>query len=533
MPEHDGPVEKRRRFVGKRWLIVLASVGVLCAIAAWFAARVPFSSEILRSRLITTLASRLNSDVELGALTIQVLPRFQARGENLIIRHRGRRDVPPLFSVKAFTVDADLLGLWRRHVARVMLDGLEIQVPPGRGESESEEDRVRVATSGPHVVEGRQLVVDALEAPGAKVVILPRNREKPPKTWYLHELQVESVSANTRMPFRAVLTNAVPPGYIDTQGSFGPWHRDDPGHTLLNGEFTFENADLSVFKGIGGVLSASGTYNGSLDRIDVNGRTETPDFVVHVGGHKVPLKTTYHAIVDGTNGDTRLEEINASFLDTSLVARGGVFDVKGVDGRLVTLDVTIDRGRLEDVMQLAVKTPRPPMTGALRMTTKFELPPGDEDVVDKLRLDGRFGIEEGRFTDAGVQDRINTLSRRARGQPPVTAQQHVSSTFAGQFVLRDGVLALPTLTFDVPGAVVDVNGRYGLRTETLAFRGDLVMDARLSQTTTGLKSFLLRAIDPLFRRDGRTVVPIRITGTRDEPSFGMDARRVFRRGSSD
>jgi len=109
----------------------------------------------------------------------------------------------------------------------------------------------------------------------------------------------------------------------------------------------------------------------------------------------------------------------------------------------------------------------------------------------------------------------------------------VSSTFTGRFVLGDGVLALPALTFDVPGAVVDVNGRYGLRDEALAFSGSLFMDARLSQTTTGLKSLLLRAVDPLFRRDGRTVVPIRIVGTRQEPSFGLDLRRVFSRGSSD
>jgi hypothetical protein len=55
------------------------------------------------------------------------------------------------------------------------------------------------------------------------------------------------------------------------------------------------------------------------------------------------------------------------------------------------------------------------------------------------------------------------------------------------------------------------------------------MDAKLSQTTTGFKSFLLRAVDPLFRRSGRTVIPIRITGSRNEPSFGLDVKRVFTR----
>jgi hypothetical protein len=512
--------------------MVLAFFGTASVIVVWTAARVPFSSDILRRRLVATLATKLNSEVELGSLTLRVLPRFQVRGENLVIHHRGRRDVPPLFSVTAFTVDADVVGLWRGHVERVRLEGLEIQIPPG-AQDYGEEAAERVPAGGAHFIEARQVVVDLLEAPGSKVVILPRNREKPPKTWDLHELRVESVSAGTGMPFRAVVRNAVPPGFIETTGAFGPWHRDDPGHTPLDGAFTFENADLSVFKGIGGVLSANGSYNGSLGRLDVNGRTETPEFVVHIGGHPVPLNATYRAVVDGTNGDTRLEEVRASFLDTSVIARGGVFDVKGVRGRLVTLDVTIERGRLEDLMRLAVKTPQPPMTGALRLNTTFELPPGDRDVVEKLRLDGQFTIEAGRFTDADVQGKINTLSRRASGQKPVAQQRQVSSTFTGRFVLGDGVLALPALTFDVPGAVVDVSGRYGLRDEALAFSGSLFMDARLSQTTTGLKSLLLRAVDPLFRRDGRTVVPIRIVGTRQEPSFGLDLRRVFSRGSSD
>jgi hypothetical protein len=196
---------------------------------------------------------------------------------------------------------------------------------------------------------------------------------------------------------------------------------------------------------------------------------------------------------------------------------------------VVTLDITIDNGRIEDVMRLAVKTPKPPMTGVLHMATAFNLPPGDEDVVDKLALNGRFVIERGGFTDPGVQQKIDTLSQRASGKVQVAKPRNVASTFAGQFVLDDGVLAIPAVSFDVPGAVVELKGQYALRRETLAFAGELEMDAKLSQTTTGFKSFLLRAVDPLFRRGGRTVVPIRITGPRNEPSFGLDVRRVFTR----
>jgi AsmA-like C-terminal region len=105
----------------------------------------------------------------------------------------------------------------------------------------------------------------------------------------------------------------------------------------------------------------------------------------------------------------------------------------------------------------------------------------------------------------------------------------VTSDFSGRFTFGNGTLALSTLTFDVPGAIVKLNGQYSLRPETLAFSGDLVLDAKMSETTTGWKSLALKMVDPLFRKDGRTIIPIKITGTRDDPSFGIDARRILRR----
>ncbi len=57
----------------------------------------------------------------------------------------------------------------------------------------------------------------------------------------------------------------------------------------------------------------------------------------------------------------------------------------------------------------------------------------------------------------------------------------------------------------------------------LDFRGKLRLDAKLSQTTTGMKSFFLKAVDPFFKgKDGGTVLPIKITGTKDQPKYGLD-----------
>jgi len=47
---------------------------------------------------------------------------------------------------------------------------------------------------------------------------------------------------------------------------------------------------------------------------------------------------------------------------------------------------------------------------------------------------------------------------------------------------------------------------------------------------SGFKSLLLRVVDPLFRREGGgSAIPIKISGKRDNPSFGLDKGRVFRR----
>jgi len=173
------------------------------------------------------------------------------------------------------------------------------------------------------------------------------------------------------------------------------------------------------------------------------------------------------------------------------------------------------------------------MVGALKLNTKFLLPPGENDVADRLRLDGRFAILKARFTSYDVQGKIEELSRRGRGKKDEAQTPPVASDFAGRFKLGDGRLALPEVSFDVPGARVELAGTYALKPETLDFKGQLLLDAKISQTVTGWKSVLLKVVDPLFKqKDGSgSVIPIRIGGSRNAPDFGLDVHRVFKRGN--
>jgi hypothetical protein len=512
---------------------MITTGGTLTVALLLLASTIPFSSDILRHRLITTLSDRLEGQVELDGLQLRVLPQFHVEGVGLRVRHKGRRDVPPLITIARLTVDAGVANLLRRHVTAVTLMGLEINIPPDHGGTGH--DKVTTPPSPKLQMKDdstRQFVIDHLTSTDARLVIIPGKKDKPPKVWQIHQLAMHSLSFDRPMPFDATLTNAIPPGEIHTIGSFGPWQSDTPGVTPLEGTFTFSDADLSVFKGISGILSAHGEFGGTLGRLGVHGETATPQFTVAVGGHPVPLHTDYHATVDGTNGDTLLDRIDASFLHTSIVAKGSVVDTPGKDGRTVTLDLAMDSARVEDVLLLAVKAPNAPMTGAMKLKTKFVLPPGERDVVEKLQLDGQFAIGTAKFSNIDIQKRVDELSRRARGQVTDRGrEQSVVSNFLGHFKLGGGTLALHTLTFDTPGARVELAGTYRLRQEMLDFKGMLLLDAKISETQTGWKRIVLKAIDPLFtKQGGGSAIPIKIEGQRNDPAFGLDKGRLLKRG---
>jgi len=477
--------------------------------------------------------------VELGDLRVRAFPRMRVEGTSLIIRKHGRRDVPPLIAIKSFHADANLIGLWRKHVQHVRLDGLDINIPPDKNKT-GDDNKDTAAQDGRPKDDKRggmerDVIIDTLDTVDARLIIIPKEQGKNPKIWAIHQLQMQKVGINQSMPFEATLTNGVPPGEIAVTGSFGPWHSDNEGDTPLEGTFDFAKADLGVFKGISGTLSSKGSFSGTLASLRVNGETDTPDFTVKVGGHPFPLHVKYKALVDGTNGDTRLEDIDANFLNSHLKAHGAVLDApKGTHGgRTVSLDVVMDKARIEDVMKMAVKTPTPPMTGALQLNTKFLLPPGDRDVPERLRLDGDFTLIQARFTSYDVQGKIEELSKRASAKTAEAGKDHVVSNFQGKFKLADGRLDLPRLTFDAPGAKVELAGAYGLTDETIDFKGRLLLDAKVSQTVTGVKSALLKVVDPLFKQEDGTgsAIPIKIGGTRNAPQFGLDTGRVFKKGN--
>ena len=489
----------------------------------------------VRDLAVASLEERFDSTVGIESLQVGVFPQPELSGTGLSVRWKRRVDAPPLVRIGQFSATAGAYGLLGTPVRldRVELDRLEIHIPPDRlkGGPEAEGTMGATSDSVPRPSEGdarQDLRIDEIVAHAGRLEIASKKAGKPPRIFDIHDLHIRGFGNDGGAGFDALLTNPLPEGQVETSGHFGPWRTDVPSRTPLRGEYTFRRADLGTINGLGGILSSHGTYDGVLERIEVQGETDTPDFSIDVAGQPVPLKTTFKAVVDGTTGDTWLEDVDATLFESHIRARGAVVRAHDVKGRHVALDVTVDRARIEDLLKLAVKSAKPPLTGAVKVKTKFFLPAGPEDVVRKLRLAGEFAIDRATFTNLDVQQRISALSQRGRGDETPEEGESVVSQLHGRFTLRNGGLTFSDLEFAVPGAKVQLAGSYHLESEALDFTGHLLLDASLRDTTSGFKAVLATLAQPFFRRPGGgTKLPIRVGGTRNKPQFGLDVKKAF------
>jgi hypothetical protein len=139
-----------------------------------------------------------------------------------------------------------------------------------------------------------------------------------------------------------------------------------------------------------------------------------------------------------------------------------------------------------------------------------------------VKLRGAFGVDAGGFTP-DTQESIDKLSAGARGEKVTEDPETVLSDLSGQVAVVDGTANFANLRFTVPGAHSRMHGSYNLINYKIDLRGQMRVDTKISNTTSGGKAVLLKMIDPFFRkkRDGE-VLPVRISGTYEHPSFGLD-----------
>jgi AsmA-like C-terminal region len=501
----------------RRWPIGLAILGVVLVFLAFFIySRSRDIDETTRAWVVAELSRRFLSAVELESLKVRVLPMVTVKGTGLIIHFHSRLDVPPMFQVKEFSFNLGLRSLFqsRHHISDVTVRNMVITIPPR--EKKPDGEKPAKSPGGPPP----QVVVDRIDCDDTLLLILSKKPGKDPLDFAIHDLVLTSVGAGQPFNFRGNLTNAKPKGEIVTVGMFGPWDAEEPGDSPLSGKYTFRNADLGPFPGIQGILSSMGKYDGQLNSIHAQGETDTPDFALDPVGRAVPLHTEFDATVDGTDGDTYLHPVTATLGRSVIVSNGSVVRVPSKQGHLITMDVNAAKARLEDVLALAVKSAKPPMSGPIKIRAQLVIPPGKEKTIDKMLLDGDFDADNASFASSEVRQKLASLSRHGLGEPKNEEAGSALSGLKGHFHLENGVIAFKGLNFSVEGAAIVLDGSYKIREGELDFKGQLRLQATLSKTMTGVKAVLAKPLDPLFKKDGAgTVIPVSITGTRDEPVF--------------
>jgi hypothetical protein len=566
-------------WVGGLLLVCAAALAIVAAVLAHRA------EPYLRARIIEGLEQKFHARVELDSFHLSVRNGLGghwgvwAEGKGLRIWPPARvagvevpappQDAPakPMIELREFRFHAPLIFAEGKplQISVVELEGLNIDLPP-RSHFEHPSPEPAPAPEPPKatVPGARELLrfgVDSVECKDAQLLLETSKPGKLPLKIAIQHFKLTGIGSSPLidpnhqgpalstlvMGFDAELTNPRPTGAIHTTGTFGPWVQGDLGENPIKGDYRFDHADLSDFKGIAGILSSTGHYEGTLRDLVVDGQTDTPDFRLRPFDNPLPLHTTFHAKVDGTNGDTWLEPVDATLAHSHFTAQGQIVRVlaqgpegtgqKQSLGHDIALKINVDKARIEDFLRLASHDETPILTGAVTMKAALHIPPGPAPVHERLQLNGTFVLDQAQFSSAKVQRDIEQLSLRGLGHPSdvkTTDPGSIDSKMEGDFQLSGGVITLPALTYSVPGAIIQLNGTYGVDGGALNFSGYAKMQATVSEMVGGWKGMLLKPLDRYLKKDGAgTELPIHIRGTRAQPDFGIDFGRMKAKPSNE
>ena len=564
---HGSLVTDHPRWWSRRWLKVVLTLCVLFGVGIVFTAEYILhnAEPILRKRIVETLSARFHSPVELDGLSISLFKGIEVEGTGLRIpaRPNGSEGASqgefPLLAVRRFAFRTTFRGLLRQptYVRRVEVDGMEVHIPPADERARLVAGWTDAASTGasslgiPGFRPKIALIVDELSCTDVRVVLDPGeaaidearalHRAKAPLAIDIRSLTLRRIGAQQTMLYEADLINPKPVGEVHVSGDFGPWDSAAPGGTPLDGSYRFTHADLATIKGIGGTLSSSGRFSGVLNRIGIDGETDTPNFSLDISNHSLPLQTRFHAIVDGTSGDTYLQAVHARLGGSDFTTSGKVVKLAG-RGHDIELVVDIPHGRMQDFLRLAAKTNPPLMNGSLTMHTTLRIPPGPARVAEKMAMAGRFSLAEVRFNNRRLQSQIDGLSARASGHPdqvkviaqerrdpasPYPADRSLSrvsspAQMGANFSIERGNMDVTDVRFAIPGATVQMNGVYSMDGRLFEFRGHVRTQATASEMVGGWKGMLLKPLDHLLAKNGAGVeLPIEVSGTEGDVHLGL------------
>jgi hypothetical protein len=494
---------------GRGWLAPLGIVILLalCIGGIILAFHWPFSSQ----KVTQSVQERWPGKVAARSFRRTYFPHPGCVLENVALTRGSDSSGRPLVAIQRVTIQANYHDLFLRpgYINRIILEGLKISVPAEQATSASQKTSGKSSTRI-----GEVFTSDA-------TLEVARNDGDPLK-FEIHQLSLKSISDSSPMSYDLAMRNAEPPGEIRSRGKLGPWDRQHMNDIPLSGTYTFDDLDLGVFEGIGGILAGKGDFHGMLGRIETQGTTETPKFEVTRSHHAVALKAKFSASVDGMSGDTMLHTIDGGFLKTPVHLEGSVTGKPGQPGKTTSVNLNVRNGRIDDVLWLFVRENKAPMEGATNIRAHVVWPSGHQPFLKRVVLQGDFEIEHAQWTKPERQMSVNMLSKKASGKKKDPETPNVTADIKGSVLLSDEIAKFQDVSFRVPGAEAILHGTYNLADTKIDFHGDLKTEASLSEDSSGVKAVLLKPLDPLFKKKhAGAEVPVEMTGTYHNPHFGV------------
>ena len=505
----------------RRWHVIGIAAGVLLLVLGFAAIKLVHAWPFTRSAMLSALETFSARPVKIQQFRMTFFPPG-CEVEGIEFEHHRRRDLPPLVTVQKLTIRGSYSGLLgiRKHLAEIVASGGHILVPPKAPDGER-------PVIFPLTL-SKQARFDLDSFVGHDVVVEFRSAEagKEPYVIKIEQVKVQHIEGKPALSFQASFATSKPVSQVHSQGEFGPWDPKSPGSAHVKGIYRLEKADLGVYGGITGTLGSTGTFNGTLARITVDGTAQVPDFRVTHSSHTVSVTSEVHGTVDARSGDTQLDPIIAHFLKTTVTSRGGILGNEKVPGKNTDLELAVDEGRVEDLLLLFIKAPVAPMTGVVNLRGSAKLPPGSQPFLHKLAMEGNFGIGAAQFKNPKAQQPIDKLSKSSRGESHEQEKvdpRIVLSELRGQVTLKNAIANFGRLTFRADGSDATLTGTFNLISQEVDLHGTLATTGKLSELTSGMKSLLVKIITPFFKKkQGARIVHFKITGTYGNPVVGLD-----------
>lgn len=452
----------------------------------------PFTEESVRSRL----AQSTSAQIRFGNFHTRFFPPGCVAEDVVIRRNSGGLFI----TVSRMIIRSTLFGLFRQHLSTLQAEDMHVEL--------SHSDLVGANYSG------QQITIDHFIADGSLLEIA-QGAGRQPLRFTFHKFRLQNLGGSGKTKFSAIFDNPMPAGLLHTSGQFGPWNANSSA-TPVSGQYSLQNADLGVFEGLGGKITTSGSFNGTFKQMEVEGTTLTPEFEVTSTRHKLPLQTRFEASVNAITGETNLHDVKAKLGHDELDAFGSI--AAQSDGkRAAVIQLTCTRGRIEDTFYPFISG-RSPITGDVGFRIRVVIPAGQESFVKKIKLESEFQILNAALTNSQTESRMNQIA-----QGPHQKELFRDSQWQGRVNVTDGVANVSRLVVQEGDASAEFHGSYNLLNQRLNIHGKLATQASLSKTTSGIKAVFAKAIEPLLKKHRKEkIIPVKITGTYQHPSFGLD-----------